>query len=267
MDELPLTAEECRVLGSLIEKAATTPDQYPLSSNGLRTACNQKTARDPVVAYDERLVDATVLSLRDKGLARTIRGAGQRVFKHKHTADEAWALDPSQLAVLAVLMLRGPQTAGELRTRTERAHGFATTDGVDAVLDDLSRRDPPLVRMVGRRPGQKDDRWETTALPRGPGEVAGTTAGRPEASEADAQGFGAHRPGGHRPGGEGPAEQGREHPDRDVRRAPTSDVRRPDTARPPQAGVDELRREVAELRRLIERVCTELGISIDEGAG
>ena len=241
MDELPLTAEECRVLGCLIEKAATTPDQYPLSSNALRSACNQKTARDPVVSYDERLVDATVLSLREKGLARTIRGAGQRVFKHKHTVEEAWALDPSQLAVLAVLMLRGPQTAVALRTRTERAHGFPATEGVDAVLDDLARRDPPLVRMVGRQPGQRDDRWVTTAAPDAP---------------ADA---------------DGPA---------------TADLRPPDSARPPESPappvtevprsapprsspseVDELRREVAELRRVVERICAELGISIDEGAG
>ena len=262
MDELPLTAEECRVLGSLIEKAATTPDQYPLSSNGLRAACNQKTARDPVVAYDERLVDATVLSLRDKGLARTIRGAGQRVFKHKHTVDEAWALDPSQLAVLAVLMLRGPQTAGELRTRTERAHGFATTDGVDAVLDDLARRDPPLVRMIGRKPGQKDDRWVTTATPGGPGGVAGTPPVPAEVPEGEVQGFEAQGLEAQGPGDEGVGAHGRDEP-----RTPVSVVTRPDTARPPQAGVDELRREVAELRRVIERVCTELGISIDEGAG
>jgi hypothetical protein len=102
--------------------------------------------------------------------------------------------------------------------------------------------------------------------------VTGTTAVRPESSQADAQGFGAPRPGGEGPGGEGPggqgpAEQGRGEPDRDLRRASTGDVRRPDTARPPQAGIEELRREVAELRRVIERVCTELGISIDESAG
>lgn len=248
MDELPLTAEECRVLGSLIEKAATTPDQYPLSSNGLRTACNQKTARDPVVAYDERLVDATLLSLRDKGLARTIRGAGQRVFKHKHVVDEAWGLDPSQLAVLAVLMLRGPQTAGELRTRTERAHGFATTDGVEAVLDDLARRDPPLVRMVGRGPGQKDDRWVTTVAP----DPTGASAGAESPFDQP-----------QRPPVQVPAP---------ARAEPTGGSTAPPVpAVAPTArtapGVDELRREVAELRRLIERVCTELGIPIDEGAG
>lgn len=247
MDELPLTAEECRVLGSLIEKAATTPDQYPLSSNGLRTACNQKTARDPVVAYDERLVDATLLSLRDKGLARTIRGAGQRVFKHKHIVDQAWGLDPSQLAVMAVLMLRGPQTAGELRTRTERAHGFATTDGVGAVLDDLARRDPPLVRMVGRGPGQKDDRWVTTAAP----DPSGATAGAGSFDEPQ------------RSPAEVPAPARAETTGGPT--APPVPAVAP-TVRP-APGVDELRREVAELRRLIERVCTELGIPIDEGAG
>ncbi len=245
MDELPLTAEECRVLGSLIEKAATTPEQYPLSSNGLRTACNQKTARDPVVAYDERLVDATVLSLRDKGLARTIRGAGQRVFKHKHCVGEAWGLDPSQLAVLGVLLLRGPQSAGELRTRTERAHGFATTDGVDAVLDDLARRDPPLVRRVGRGPGQKEDRWVTTAAPGGPPEPTGAELADPEGAEIRGS---ATRHG-------------------DARRSPAASVTPTEPTHRSQPGVEELRREVAELRRVIERVCSELGISIDEGAG
>jgi hypothetical protein len=232
MDELPLTAEECRVLGSLIEKAATTPDQYPLSSNALRAACNQKTARDPVVSYEERLVDATLLSLRDKGLARTIRGSGQRVFKHKHVVDEAWGLEPSQLAVLSVLMLRGPQSAGELRTRTERAHGFPTTDGVDAVLDDLAQRDPPLVKMVGRASGQKDDRWVTTAMPGASLAASGGPTVSPE-----------------------------------PRRTVVTGVPRSGAAGHPEPGVEELRREVAELRRVIQRVCTELGISIDEGAG
>ncbi len=248
MDELPLTAEECRVLGSLIEKAATTPDQYPLSSNGLRTACNQKTARDPIVAYDERLVDATLLSLRDRGLARTIRGAGQRVFKHKHVVDDAWGLDPSQLAVLAVLMLRGPQSAGELRTRTERAHGFATTDGVEAVLDDLARRDPPLVRRVGRKPGQKDDRWVTTAAPDPSDATAGARTPLDEPQRRPV---------------EGPAPARQASDGEPIHPAASAEPR----GTRPTPGVEELRREVAELRRLIERVCTELGISIDEGAG
>jgi len=235
------------VLGSLIEKAATTPEQYPLSSNGLRAACNQKSARDPVVSYDERLVDATLLSLRDKGLARTIRGAGQRVFKHKHIVDEAWGLDPSQLAVVAVLMLRGPQSAGELRTRTERAHGFATTDGVEAVLDDLARRDPPLVQMIGRQPGQRDDRWVTTALP-------GVATDSPPAVASDAA------PSPERVGAASVAPE--------PQRFPSSAVASPQ-GRSPDDGTDvaALRREVTELRRLVERVCDELGISIDEGAG
>jgi hypothetical protein len=253
MDELPLTTEECRVLGSLIEKAATTPDQYPLSSNGLRTACNQKTARDPVVSYDERLVDATLLSLRDKGLARTIRGAGQRVFKHKHIVDEAWGLDPSQLAVLAVLMLRGPQSAGELRSRTERAHGFATTDGVDAVLDDLARRDPPLVRMIGRQAGQRDDRWVTTALP-------GVAPDSPPAVASDGAALAAPAP--------LPETVAAASVAPEPQPFPSSAVASPQ-GRPPAGGpdVEALRREVAELRRLVERVCGELGISTDEGAG
>ncbi len=231
MDDLPLTAQECRVLGSLVEKAATTPDQYPLSSNGLRTACNQRTARDPVVAYDERLVDATVLSLRDKGLARTIRGAGQRVFKHKHTVDEAWALDPGQLAVLAVLMLRGPQTAGELRIRTERAHGFADTSDVEGVLDGLARRDPPLVRVLIRQPGQKDVRYLTTAAP-------------PQSSP---------RP--------DPPVTRREPDGRGVPDGP------PVAVRGDASELARLRDEVAGLRRTVDRICSELGISVDEPEG
>ena len=154
---MELTAAELRVLGALIEKEATTPDQYPLTTNALTTACNQKTSRDPVVSYDQRQVSETMLLLRPAGLARTIISG--RTEKHRHVLDEALGLDRGELAVLAVLMLRGPQTPGELRTRTERAHGFDSVDEVERVLGRLAGRDEPLVRNLGRGPGQSQDRW------------------------------------------------------------------------------------------------------------
>src|SRR5688572_4436261 len=117
---MELTPEEIRVLGCLVEKEATTPDNYPLSSNALVNACNQTTNRDPVVDYSEREVDQVMISLREQGLARTVRGDGQRVHKHKHVLGEAIGVDRRALALLSVLMLRGAQTAAELRIRTER---------------------------------------------------------------------------------------------------------------------------------------------------
>jgi len=154
-----LTAEELRVLACLIEKSHTTPEQYPLSSNALTAACNQKTSRDPVVDYPVQLVDRTLQLLRDGGWARMKRPAGSRAFKHFHVIGEKLGLDVPQQAVLAVLALRGPQSAGELRTRTERYHSFADPADVEEVLDILAHRPEPLVRNIGRAPGQSQDRW------------------------------------------------------------------------------------------------------------
>ena len=156
---LDLTAEEIRVLGCLVEKQATTPDNYPLSSNSLMAACNQSTSRDPIVDYSERTIDATMLSLRDHGLARTVRGDGQRVHKHRHVLDEAWSLQGASLAVVSVLMLRGPQTVAELRSRTERYAGVGASDDVDATLRRLAEREPPLVQLLPRRAGEREARW------------------------------------------------------------------------------------------------------------
>ena len=156
---MKLTAEQTRVLGCLAEKEATTPDAYPLSTNALVLACNQRSSRDPVVDYDESTVTATMVSLRELDLARTARGEGSRVYKHSHLLREALGLDAAALAVLSVLMLRGPQTAGELRTRTERQHVFASLDSVEATLEDLAARDEPLVERLARAPGQKEARW------------------------------------------------------------------------------------------------------------
>lgn len=159
MVERDLSAVEVRVLASLVEKAATTPDNYPLSSNALVAACNQKTSRDPVVDFDERTVDAAMITLRERGLARTVRGGTSRVVKHRHVLDEALGLDAAELAVMSVLALRGPQTPGELRTRGERQHAFADLAEVEETLAGLAAHGPPLVRDVGRQPGQKETRF------------------------------------------------------------------------------------------------------------
>ncbi|HUP75881.1 MAG TPA: YceH family protein [Acidimicrobiales bacterium] len=156
---LDLTAEEIRVLGCLVEKQATTPDNYPLSSNALMAACNQSTSRDPIVDYTERTIDATMLSLRDRGLARTVRGDGQRVHKHRHVLDEAWSLQGGSLGVMSVLMLRGAQTVAELRARTERYAGVGSSDDVDAILRRLAERDPPFAQLLPRRAGEREARW------------------------------------------------------------------------------------------------------------
>jgi hypothetical protein len=154
-----LSPEEARVLGALIEKSATTPDNYPLSANALRVACNQTTNRDPVVDYDQRTVDAIMIELRQRGLARTVHQSGSRVPKHRHVLDDAFDLAPDELAVVAVLLLRGPQTVAELAARTARyAGGPAGVDGVDAVIDRLAARDEPLVVRLARRLGEREPR-------------------------------------------------------------------------------------------------------------
>ena len=153
---LELSDVEIRVLGCLIEKELTTPEYYPLTTNALMAACNQKSNRDPVVAYEERDVDAAMLRLREEGLARTVKGSG-RAFKHKHIVAEALGLGGGEVAVLGVLALRGPQTVGEIRGRTERAHEFVDLDEVEHVLQRLADRD--IARRLERAPGQKEARW------------------------------------------------------------------------------------------------------------
>jgi uncharacterized protein YceH (UPF0502 family) len=150
-------AVEIRVLGCLIEKQRTTPDQYPLSMNALRLACNQSTNRDPVVDYDERTIKAALDRMSDRGWTRLASGAGSRALKYRHLLGEALELSDPELSLLAVLMLRGPQTPGELKQRTERLHRFESVGAVAETLDDLARRE--LVVRLGRRPGQKEDRY------------------------------------------------------------------------------------------------------------
>ncbi len=152
-----LTAPELRVLGCLIEKRWTTPEQYPLSLNALRLACNQTTNRDPVVDYDEATVRDAAQRLSRYGLARLASGHGSRATKYRHLAEEALGLGREQLAVLAVLLLRGPQTLGELKTRTDRMAQVPTLADVERVLQELIDR-RYAVRLE-RRPGQKEERF------------------------------------------------------------------------------------------------------------
>lgn len=157
---MELTPPGQRVLGCLVEKAMATPQQYPLSLNALRTACNQTTGRDPVVDYEDDDVRAGLDDLKSHELVRTEYARGSRTPKSAHRLDEQLDLDDAQMAVLAVLLLRGPQTVGELRTRSERMHGFSSLELVEAVLQSLaSHRFGPLVALQERRPGQKEARW------------------------------------------------------------------------------------------------------------
>jgi uncharacterized protein YceH (UPF0502 family) len=148
---------EIRVLGCLIEKQRTTPDAYPLSLNALRLACNQSTNRDPVVDYDEPTIRHALDGLTRRGWARLASGPGSRAVKFRHLFDEALGLGDAEISVLAVLMLRGPQTPGELKQRTERLSRFASLEEVDGVLTALAERE--LVERQPRRPGQKEDRY------------------------------------------------------------------------------------------------------------
>jgi uncharacterized protein len=150
-------AVELRVLGCLIEKQRTTPDAYPLSLNSLRLACNQSTNRDPVVDYDEPTVRDALQRLSRRGWVRLASGSGSRAVKDRHLLPEAVSLSDAELSLLAVLMLRGPQTPGELKQRTERLHRFESPADVDVVLDALIGRE--LVARLPRRPGQKEQRY------------------------------------------------------------------------------------------------------------
>jgi uncharacterized protein YceH (UPF0502 family) len=162
-----LTAVEVRVLGCLVEKEATTPDAYPLTVNALVHACNQTSNRWPVVAYDEQTVLDALHTLRERGLARVVHSVHNRAIKYRHVVDEEFALDRPPLALLGVLLLRGPQTAAELRARTERYCTFADADAVEGALAFLAGTDPdpkgtsrrePLVVKLARQPGQKEPR-------------------------------------------------------------------------------------------------------------
>lgn len=154
-----LTEIETRVLGSLIEKDITTPDYYPLSLNALVNACNQKNNRDPVMSLDEAVVREALSSLQEKRFAGPAGGADSRVTKFEHRLQEAFNFDRREIAVICVLLLRGPQTPGELRGRTDRMYHFDSLEDVVATVDRLGQREPPLVRMLARQPGTKESRY------------------------------------------------------------------------------------------------------------
>ena len=161
MDSIPLLSQnEVRVLGSLLEKAVTTPDYYPLTLNSLTLACNQLTNRDPVVSFEETTVVRALDTLREKRLASVFTGAESRVAKYKHSFTDALLLTPAEVGLLCVLMLRGPQTLAELRTRTERFQPFETLAEVEEALQTLAARQPqPLVVKLPRLPGTKEPRY------------------------------------------------------------------------------------------------------------
>jgi uncharacterized protein YceH (UPF0502 family) len=179
--DLLLQPEEVRVLGSLMEKEVTTPEYYPLSLNALVNACNQKSNRDPVVEFDADTVEQALQLLRDKGLLLAITGAGSRVPKYGNRISEKLNLGRRELAILCELMVRGPQTLGELRTHCERMHPFDDLAEVEAVMDRL----PELIVKLSRRPGEKEVRYAhllsgTPVVPEADEEAPQTRSGRPD---------------------------------------------------------------------------------------
>ncbi len=154
-----LSQEEARVLGCLVEKEMTTPDTYPLTLNALLTACNQSSNRYPIVAYDEETVHTAIQGLRAKQLARSVKAVKSRSLKHRHDLDVTLRLGDDERAVLSIMLLRGPQTVGELRMRTERYHEFESLVAVESALGRLAAETPALVEHLERQPGQKEARW------------------------------------------------------------------------------------------------------------
>lgn len=150
---------ECRVLGSLIEKEITTPEYYPLSLNALVNACNQKSNRDPVMNLDEAAVRQALHSLDGQSLVRSVSASDSRVTKYEHRLQETFNFYRHEVAILCVLLLRGPQTPGELRTRTERMHSFDDLSAVQSSLQHLMKREPPLAKVLPRQPGTKESRY------------------------------------------------------------------------------------------------------------
>jgi len=154
-----LTDIETRVLGALIEKDITTPDYYPLSLNALVNACNQKNNRDPVMTLDETIVREGLSSLQEKRLAGPASGADSRVSKFEHRLQEVFNFDRREIAIVCVLLLRGPQTPGELRSRTDRMYHFEALEDIVSTLDRLAQRQPPLAQVLPRQPGTKESRY------------------------------------------------------------------------------------------------------------
>ena len=176
--ELRLTATEVRVLGSLIEKDITTPEYYPLSLNALVNACNQKSNREPVMQLDEDAVRSALEGLQQQRMAGPARGADSRVTKYEQRLQEVFNFTRQEIAVLCVLLLRGPQTPGELRGRAERLHRFEALEDVQSALQKLMQREPPLAKILPRQPGTKESRYAHL--------LAGDVAGLEESSPVGA---------------------------------------------------------------------------------
>jgi hypothetical protein len=189
--QLHLSAPAARVLGSLLEKETTTPEYYPLSLLALTNACNQRTSRHPVMNLSEDEVRQALHELEDVGLAAPVRGTESRVAKYAHHIGEVFNLRRGELAIVCVLLLRGAQTPGELRSRTERIHSFAGMEEVESTLDQLSRREPPLARVLPRLPGAREARYThllsstTGAEP----DAGSDSSSRPERSEVEGSAF------------------------------------------------------------------------------
>jgi uncharacterized protein YceH (UPF0502 family) len=179
---MDVDAVEIRVLGCLIEKQRTTPDAYPLSLNSLRLACNQATNRDPVVAYEEREIKAALDRMSNRSWTRFASGVSSRALKYRQLLDEALGLSEPEISLLGVLMLRGPQTVGELKQRSERLHRFGSIAEVAETLDGLAQRE--LVARLERRPGQKEERWQQLLG----GDTEPATATEPVASPVPGEG-------------------------------------------------------------------------------
>jgi uncharacterized protein YceH (UPF0502 family) len=194
-----LTDVEARVLGSLVEKDITTPDYYPLSLNALLNACNQKSNRDPVLELNEDAVRQALHGLHEQGLAGPVSSADSRVTKYEHRLQETFNFTRRETAILCVLLLRGPQTPGELRGRSERLHRFEDLTDVQSTLQRLMEREPPLVKILPRQPGTKEARyahllcgeveaWETPSIAEAPAaSVDGARMARLESQVADLQ--------------------------------------------------------------------------------
>ena len=191
---LQLTEAEVRVLGALVEKEITTPEYYPLSVNALMNACNQKSNREPVMTLDEEAVRQALRSMSEQALVRSA-GGDSRVPKYEHRLNELYNFHRHEIAVLCVLMLRGPQTPGELRTRAERMYAFEDLEAVHAALNLLMRREPALVKVLPRQPGTKESRY-TASVGRRHSAKHGCGAGcRYRAGRRAGNGDGAHRTG------------------------------------------------------------------------
>jgi len=183
VEPVKLTSVEARVLGALIEKEVTTPDYYPLTLNALVNACNQRSNRDPVMDLDEDDVRQALHALEDRRLAGRARSADGRVTKYEHWLGEAFNFSRAETALICVLLLRGPQTPGELRGRTERMHAFAEIGDVVAGLQKLMEREPPLVALMTRQPGAREARY--THLFSGPLDSTSVAPGPPTAETPD----------------------------------------------------------------------------------